>query len=157
MERGLRPGQLGLRAKLRRDESAAGSDVRALELWGRADLVTAVRILEALELDDATVLAACGLDLADLRVRWERWADERDPVVVSVRLMPAVWLRAAPPAGTDHAGVLAWATSHPQWRHCLRCIRWSRRHCTYLRPDGTSYDVHATFPEGCPEPWMRLA
>lgn len=154
---GLRPGELAVRARLRHDAPSGGSELRKLELHGVAGLVTIVRVLEALGIDDATVLRACGLDLAAMRVRWEAWADVQDPVSVSVRLLPAVWMRAAPPAGTDPEGILAWATGHPQWRHCVRCIRWSRRHCTYLRPDGTSYEVHASFPEDCPEPWMRLA
>lgn len=154
---GLRPGQLGELARVRRDQSSAGSDVRALELWGRAELTTVVRVVTALGITDAEVLQATGIDLAAMRANWERWAAEPIPVRLSIRLMPAVWMSDAPPEEADRAAVLAWASAHPQWRHCIRCIRWSRTYCTYLRPDGSSYEAHAVFPEDCPEPWMRIA
>lgn len=153
---GLRPGELALRAKLRGESPVGGNDVRDIELRGKGDITTVVRLLEALSIDDATVLAACGLDLADLRRRWDEWAAVPEPVVLSVRLVPAVWCQEAPPQGMDREATLAWATGHPKWSQCLRCIRWSRRHCTYIRPDGTSYEVRAVFPENCPEPWMAL-
>lgn len=153
---GLRPSELALRARLHSDPSVGGSMVRALELWGRGELATVVKLLTALEVDDATVLAEGGLDLPAMRRRWSEWAAVPEPVVMSVRLMPAVWRSEPVPAGLDQAGVLEWARSHPQWRHCLRCIRWSRVHCTYLRDDGSSYETRAVFPEDCPAPFMSL-
>jgi hypothetical protein len=156
IEVGLRPGELAIRAGWR-DASIGGGTVRAFEQRGSGTLDTICRVLKALDIDDGAVKQVSGLDLAELRSGWEQWADEPVPVSVSVRFMPAVWARIAPPEGLTHEGVLAWAIAHPQARHCLCCIRWSRRHCTYLRPDGTSYEVHASFPDDCPEPWMSLA
>lgn len=153
---GLRPGEMALRAKLQGDSPIGGAEVRRLELWGKANLTTIVRLLDTLSIDDATVLAASGLDLADLRRRWEEWAAVPEPVVMTVRLVAAVWCQVEPPMSLKRDAILAWAMVHPKWGQYLRCIRWSRRDCTYIRPDGTSYEAHAVFPENCPEPWMTL-
>ena len=153
---GLRPSQLAKLAKLGKEPSVGGGDVRAFELWARGDLTTVVRLLSALAIDDGTVLAVSGLDLPAMRARWEEWAAEPCPVVMSIRLMAAAWKEEKVPEGLDRVAILEWATNHPRWKHCLRCIRWSRKHCTYLRDDGTSYEIHSQFPENCPQPFMTM-
>ena len=152
----LRPGELAQRAKLNPDPAIGGCEVRALELYGKGELTTIVKLLNALEIDDSAVLAASGLDLPAMRVRWNEWAAATEPITMSVRLMAAVWRGERVPEGLDQAGIIEWAKSHPQWKHCLRCIRWSRTHCTYLRNDGTSYEIYSVFPENCPEPSMTI-
>lgn len=153
---GLRPGELASQAKLHPDPAIGGCSVRSLELWGKGELTTIVRLLDALAIDDATVLPVSGLDLPTMRVRWQEWAAVPEPVSMSVRLVAAVWRGERVPGGLDSAGILEWARTHPQWKHCLRCIRWSRTHCTYLRADGTSYEIRSVFPENCPGPYMML-
>jgi hypothetical protein len=153
---GLRPGELARRAKLNLDSAIGGSEVRALELYGKGELTTIVKLLNVLAIDDCAVLAASGLDLPAMRVRWDEWAAVSEPITMSVRLLAAVWRGERVPDGLDQAGIIEWAKSHPQWKHCLRCIRWSRTHCTYLRDDGTSYEIYSVFPENCPEPYMTL-
>jgi len=153
---GLRPGDLAKRAKLNPDLAIGGGVVRAFELWGKGELTTIVKLLSALAIDDSTVLTASGLDLPAMRVRWNEWAAVPVPVTMSVRLVAAVWRAERVPEGLDQEGIVAWAKSHPQWKHFLRCIRWSRTHCTYLRNDGTSYEIYSVFPEDCPEPVMRM-
>lgn len=153
---GLRPGELALRARLGRCAAIGGGVVRTFEIAGKADLVTIVRLLEVLEIDHHVVLKTSGLDLHALRQHWDQWAVVEVPITLSVRLMAAVWHVETAPAGVSRDEVLEWARSHPEWKSCLRCLRWSRTHCTYLRQDGTSYEVNAAFPEGCPEPLMFL-
>jgi hypothetical protein len=153
---GLAPGELARRAKLGDIPSVGGCLIRAFELWGRGDLLTIVRVLDALAIDDDSVMEAGGLDLQAMRHRWQEWATASVPITMSVRLMPAVWHDERVPDGLDNCGILEWAQRHPRWKYCLRCIRWTRTHCTYIRADGSSYERIATFPEGCPEPSMTL-
>jgi len=45
---GLQPGELAVRAALQSDPEVGGSMVRALELWGKGELATAVKLLDVL-------------------------------------------------------------------------------------------------------------
>jgi len=151
---GMRPGEFAVFAGVSYPNSKDGSSVRALELYGKPCLRTIVRVAAALGIDDETVRSISGLDLATMRREWEAWAAEPVPVVMSIRAIPGFWIQKLPPDGLDHAEMLAWATAEVP-RH-VRCIRWSRKHATYLRPDGTSYEVHSAFGDEDPGPIMTF-
>ena len=77
---GLRPGELASRARLRNSAAIGGGVVRAFEIAGTADLVTIVRLVEVLEIDDRVVLKTCGMDLHALRQHWDEWAAVEVPI-----------------------------------------------------------------------------
>ena len=150
----MRPGEFAVFAGVSYPNLKNGSSVRALELYGKPCLRTIVRVAAALGIDDETVRSISGLDLATMRREWEAWAAEPVPVVMSIRAIPGFWIQKLPPDGLDHAEILAWAAAEMP---CLvRCVRWSRKHATYLRPDGTSYEVHSAFGDEDPGPIMRF-
>jgi len=151
---GMRPGEFAVFAGVSYPNSNDGSSVRALELYGKPCLRTIVRVAAALGIDDETVRSISGLDLEAMRREWEAWAAEPVPVVMSIRAVPGFWIQKRPPDGLDHAELLAWAAAEAPSH--VRCIRWSRKHATYLRPDGTSYEVHSAFGDEDPGPIMRF-
>lgn len=151
---GMRPGEFAVFAGVSPARSNDGNSIRALELYGKPCLRTIVKVVAALGIDDETVRAIRGLDLAAMRSEWEAWAAEAVPVEMSVRLVPGFWMQRSPPEGLGREGILAWAAA--EMPMCLRCVRWSRKHATYLRPDGTSYEVHSVFGDEDPGPTMRL-
>lgn len=151
---GMRPGEFAVFAGVSPAKSKDGNAVRALERYGKPCLRTIVRVAAALGIDDETVRSISGLDLASMRREWEEWAAEPVPIEMSIRMIPGFWMQKVPPDGLDHAEILAWATG--QMTSQVRCIRWSRRHATYLRPDGTSYEVHSSFGDDDPGPAMWL-
>jgi hypothetical protein len=150
---GMRPGEFAVFAGLSSSVSRDGSSIRALEIFGKPHFRTIVLAAEALGIDDEAVRNACGLDLAKLRKEWEARAAEPVPVVVSIRAAP-LWIQRTPPMGLDRGEILAWAVK--ELPKCLRCVHWSRIHVTYLRPDNSSYDIHARFGDNDVGPLMRF-
>ena len=150
----MRPGEFAVFAGVSYPNSKDGGSVRALERYGKPCLRTIVRVAAALGIDDETVRSISGLDLEAMRREWEAWAAEPVPVVMSIRAIPGFWIQKLPPDGLDHAEILAWAAAEAPSH--VRCIRWSRKHATYLRPDGTSYEVHSAFGDEDPGPIMRF-
>lgn len=151
---GMRPGEFAVFAGVSTAKSRDGSSVRALERYGKPCLRTIVRVAAALGIEDEAVRAISGLDLAAMRREWEEWAAESVPVAMSIRAIPGFWIQKLPPEGLDREAILAWARGECPAH--VRCIRWSRKHATCLRPDGTSYEVHSSFGDGDPGPTMSL-
>jgi hypothetical protein len=80
---GMRPGEFAVFAGVSPARSNDGNSIRALELYGKPCLRTIVKVDAALGIDDETVRAISGLDLAAMRSEWEAWAAEAVPVEMS--------------------------------------------------------------------------
>jgi hypothetical protein len=142
---GLTPGQLALRAGWS-DASRGGARVRELELTGEASQETLRRVVRALGVQADTVLALRQRSLDLRRQAWQRWADEPVPVSVAMRAFAGCMLGVqVPEARQQPAALQAWVTQAALRTGCLHCIAWSRRRCTYVRGDGSSYEVQASF------------
>jgi len=142
---GLTPGQLAVRAGWT-DASRGGARVRELELGGPASPETLRRVAAALGVDSAA-LEALRLQTEDLqREAWERGADQPVETRVSVRWLPGFMTGVAvPPEARQAPALLAWVITQARRTGCLHCIAWSRRRCTYVRGDGSTYEVQASF------------
>ena len=151
---GMRPGEFAVFAGVSYPNSKDGSSVRAVELYGKPCLLTIVRAAAALGIDEETVRLIGGLELATMCREWEAWAAEPVPVVMSIWAIPGFWIQKLPPDGLDRAAILAWANA--EFPAHVRCVRWSRKHATFLRPGGTSYEVHSAFGDEDPGPIMRF-
>jgi hypothetical protein len=96
---GMRPGEFAVFAGVSPARSNDGNSIRALELYGKPCLRTIVKVDAALGIDDETVRAISGLDLAAMRSEWEAWAAEAVPVEMSVRLVPGFWMQRSAAGG----------------------------------------------------------
>jgi hypothetical protein len=80
---GMRPGEFAVFAGVSPASANDGNSIRAIELYGKPCLRTIVKVVAALGIDDETVRAISGLDLAAMRSEWEAWAAEAVPVEMS--------------------------------------------------------------------------
>ena len=151
---GLTPGQLALRAGWA-DASRGGARIRELELGGPATPETLRRVAMALGVPQAVLAQLQRLTEERQRQAWERWAEQPVELRVSVRLLPGFMAGVALPQGVQAPdAVLAWVTAEARRTGCLHCIQWSRRRCTYVRGDGSAYQVEASFES--PEAGMSM-
>ncbi len=150
----LSPGELAVRAGWL-DAGAGGSVIARFEREGDPVLSDSeiTRLAEALNISADKVNSLESETRRKARAEWEAWANERVPVSLLLRGMPSIWHRVeVPPELTRPEAVLVWALAAPQHKAYMRCICWSRRHATYIREDGTTYEVHAGFGDGGPGP-----
>ena len=156
---GLKPGQLASLAGLGTEE-VGGNLIARFERDGEEILSDRdlARIASALRIQADEAASLESEERRHARAEWEAWSNEPIPTSFYVRMMPAVWQQiAVPEAMTAPEQVLEWARGDVRWASFLRCLCWSRRHATYIRPDGTTYEVHTGFNEDGPGPYMRLA
>jgi transcriptional regulator with XRE-family HTH domain len=155
---GLRPGELALRAGWK-DGSIGGSWIARFERDGDAIASDAqiARIAKALGLTPEEAFAHESAERTQARTEWNAWVDEPVERSMVIRLLPAVWGgREIPTELTTREEVIAWATELEPWKHALKCLQWSRRHATYIRPDGSHYHCEGGFNEDGPGPWMGI-
>jgi transcriptional regulator with XRE-family HTH domain len=155
---GLKPGQLASLVGLGTEE-VGGNLIARFERDGE-DMLSdrnLAKIASALGIPSDEVNSLETEERRHARAEWEAWSKEPIPTSFYVRMMPAVWHQVElPETVTTPAQVLEWARSDSRWAPYLRCLCWSRRHATYIRPDGTTYEAHTGFNEEGPGPYMRL-
>lgn len=156
---GLKPGQLASLAGLGTEE-VGGNLIARFERDGEDMLsdTKLAKIASALGIPSDEVASLETDERRRARAEWEAWSNEPIPTSFYVRMMPAVWHQVElPETVTTPEQALEWARSHSRWAPYLRCLCWSRRHATYIRPDGRSYEAHTGFNEDGPGPYVRLA
>lgn len=138
-----------------RDAGRDGNVISRFEREGDAVLSDAeiARLAAALGISPDKVASLESEERKNARAKWEAWANEDVPIVMHFRGMPAMWHRIEiAPELTRPEDVLAWALADVQYKTYIRCICWSRRRATYIRENGTTYEVHVGFGESGPGP-----
>lgn len=155
---GLKPGQLASRAGLGTGDTG-GSIVSRFEREGEHVLSDRLllQLASALGIPPDEVELLESEDRRRVRAEWDAWSREPVPPSFLVRMMPSMWHRVALPEGlVARDQILDWVQGAGRWAPYLRCICWSRRNATYIRADGTMYEVDASFNEDGPGPGMSL-
>ena len=153
---GLRPGDVATLAGYA-DRGLWGSRLKAFEQQGEASDERIARWAEALAIDAATISALEGDLRKDARATWEAWVSQPVPVSLVIRPFGGMWIgRPIPGDLVGREAIIDWVKDRCEYRSLLRCVLWNRRHSTYFRADGTSYDAVASFGDGEPYPFMSV-
>lgn len=130
------------------DARGGGDLVARFERTGRASDRTIAQLADALGIPREVVTELEGEDCKRERAAWEQEMSVPTEVTCHVHPMPTQWAPLAIPVSCrGREAILMWLRDHPQWRAVLRCVVWDRRRSTYIRPDGTTYEVERTFGE----------
>lgn len=152
---GLKPGQVAARAGA--DPSIGGCRVKEFERDGIASDGDIARWTAALGISPETVSALEGVERKRARAQWEAWAAVPIEPILSIKPIPAIWIRRPIPTEfTTREQIDAWVRNHSEYGWMLRSVQWSRTCATFYRPNGTSWENVVTFGEDGPGPSMRL-
>jgi hypothetical protein len=152
---GLKPGQVAKLAGA--DPSIGGSRLKEFERDGIASDRDITRWAAALGIPAETVSALESDARKRARAEWEAWAAVPIEPILTIKPIPAIWIRRPIPAElTTHEQIDDWVRNRCEYRPVLRCVQWSRTRATFYRPNGTSWENIDTFGEGGPGPSMRL-
>ena len=157
LEQGLRLSEVALLVGYRRTDRSLSHGCNKLhrfEQSGEIDDRLLKRLMEALEVDQASVNALLQKDLED----WLRWADEPVSPYLVVRLLPGFYTEAKLPDDVRSVEEAErYASGFAKERRLHVCLVLSRRICVYFADDGTCRGAAEAVFGGRPaQPHMQI-
>ena len=157
LERGLTTGKLALLVGYSiKSQSKGANTLHRFESTGliREDLLE--RLAAVLVIDWATVEELMEADCRRFWEQWEAWVSEPIKPYIVVRLMPAILIQQAVPAGLsdEQAERFASSTASTMKKRC--CLVLSRRLSIYFNPNGSVEKRCEATPGEDHSTWMQI-
>ncbi len=148
---GLRSAELAERIGYK-NRSKGSTRIFRFEREGVASEELVAKLIEGLEIDTDEVLGAQRKD----RAGWEAWVDEPVPMVLIVRLMPAVYQeRSLPESVTTEEDAIQYARDFARTKRFKVCLVLSRRESVWIGEDGGPGLKTYAEPGVLNIPWMQ--